>query len=52
MAGDPVEPSTYYFRTTPRFETGHESTPGSTRSSPSAGWFGRNEVGYRLFAVK
>lgn len=53
MTGEPVDPSTYYFRTTPRFETGHEKYAWlNTLVTVGYGWFGRNEVGYRLFAVK
>ncbi len=53
FAGEPVEPSAYYFRTTPRFETGHQKYAWlNTLVTVGYGWFGRNEVGYRIFAVK
>lgn len=53
FAGEDVSPSEYYFRTTPRFETGSEKYAwlnktvciGVGRSAPG-------KVGYRIFAVK
>ena len=53
FAGDDVDPAEYYFRTTPRFETGHE-TYGWLNSTVTVayGYFGPSKVGYRVFAIK
>ena len=52
-AGETLEPASYYFRTTPRFETGSEKYAWlNTLVTVGYGWFGRGEVGYRVFAVR
>jgi len=53
MAGEDVDPSTYYFRTAPRFETGSE-TYGWLNATVcvACGYFGPGRVGYRVFALR
>jgi hypothetical protein len=42
----------YYFRTTPRFETGHERYAWlNTLVCVGYGWFGAGAVGYRVFGI-
>ena len=54
LAGVDVDPANeYYFRTTPRFETGHEKYAWlNAIVTVGYGYFGPGKVGYRLFAVK
>jgi hypothetical protein len=52
MAGDDLGVDAYYFRTTPRFETGHESYAWlNSLITVAYGYFGPGKVGYRVFAV-
>ena len=52
FAGEDVSPSEYYFRTTPRFETGDERYAWLNKTvTVATGCFGVNWVGYRVFAV-
>lgn len=53
FAGQEVDHTTeYYFRTTPRFETGDERYAWLNRLvTVGYGYFGPGKVGYRLFAV-
>jgi len=51
--GKDVIPSAYYFRTAPRFETGDERYAWLNKLvCVGVGWFGINEVGYRVFAIR
>ncbi len=53
FAGKDVDPSRYYFRTTPRFETGDERYAWLNKLiCVAVGWFGPNVVGYRIFAIR
>jgi hypothetical protein len=53
FAGEDVSPSEYYFRTTPRFETGSEKYAWLNKTvCIGTGYFGIDKVGYRIFAVK
>jgi hypothetical protein len=53
LGGEDVSPSEYYFRTTPRFETGSEKYAWLNRTvCVATGYFRAREVGYRIFAVK
>ncbi len=53
LGGDAVSLGEYYFRTTPRFETGHERYAWLNKTiCVGVGYFGANKVGYRVFAVK
>ncbi len=53
FAGEDVAPSEYYFRTTPRFETGDERYAWLNKlTCVATGYFGPNKVGYRVFAVR
>jgi hypothetical protein len=46
-------PTAYYFRTAPRFETGHEQYAWlNSLVCVAYGYFGPQKVGYRVFAVK
>jgi hypothetical protein len=52
-AGEDVDPAQYYFRTAPRFETGHEKY--SWLNSLVCVGYGRpgpSEVRYRIFAIR
>ena len=52
LSGEDVPLSAYYFRTTPRFETGHASyTWLNSLVCVGYGYFGPGKVGYRVFAV-
>lgn len=52
-AGETLSPREYYFRTTPRFETGDERYAWlNSTVCVGHGAFGPNEVSYRVFAVK
>jgi len=52
FSGEDVSPSAYYFRTTPRFETGDERYAWLNKTvTVATGYFGINKVGYRVFAV-
>ena len=52
FAGEDVSPSEYYFRTTPRFETGDARYTWLNKTvSVATGCFGTNWVAYRVFAV-
>jgi hypothetical protein len=53
MKGDDVDPASFYFRTTPRFETGHERYAWlNTLVCVAYGSFGPGWVAYRIFAIK
>ena len=53
LSGEDVDPSEYYFRTTPRFETGAEQYAWLNKLVCVAiGWIGPNKVAYRVFAVR
>jgi hypothetical protein len=53
FAGNDVDPSRYYFRTTPRFETGDQRYAWLNKLvCVGAGWFAPNLVGYRIFAIR
>jgi hypothetical protein len=53
FAGKDVSPSRYYFRTTPRFETGDERYAWLNKLiCVATGWFAPNLVGYRIFAIR
>lgn len=53
FAGNDVDPSRYYFRTTPRFETGDERYAWLNKViCVATGWFAPNKVGYRVFAIR
>jgi hypothetical protein len=54
FAGEAVDHTReYYFRTAPRFETGHETYAWlNPLVTVGYGYFGPNKVGYRIFAVK
>lgn len=53
LSGEDVSTREYYFRTTPRFETGDERYAWlNTTVCVGYGWFGPNRVGYRVFAIK
>ena len=50
--GEDVSPAEYYFRTTPRFETGDERYAWLNKTvTVATGCFGTSWVGYRVFAV-
>lgn len=52
LAGEEIAPSEYYFRTTPRFETGAEQYAWINKLvCVATGYFGRRKVGYRVFGV-
>ncbi len=52
FAGEDVSTTEYYFRTTPRFETGSERYAWlNTAVCVGIGWLAPNRVGYRIFAV-
>jgi hypothetical protein len=52
IAGDEVDPASYYFRTSPRFETGSERYAWlNTLVTVGYGYYGAGKVGYRVFAV-
>lgn len=52
MAGANLDADAYYFRTTPRFETGDERYAWlSPTVTVGYGYFGPGKVGYRVFAV-
>jgi hypothetical protein len=52
ISGEDVDPASYYFRTTPRFETGHESyTWLNSLVCVAYGAFGPGMVSYRMFAI-
>lgn len=51
--GEDVDPSEYYFRTTPRFETGSEKYAWLNKTvCVATGRFSPGKVAYRVFAVK
>jgi Protein of unknown function (DUF3237) len=53
LSGEEVSPSEYYFRTTPRFETGSEKYAWLNRTvCVGVGRLVPGKVGYRIFAVK
>jgi hypothetical protein len=53
FAGEDVSPSEYYFRTTPRFETGSEKYAWLNKLvCVATGYPAPGKVGYRIFAVK
>ncbi|MBI5284589.1 MAG: DUF3237 domain-containing protein [Chloroflexi bacterium] len=53
FAGEDVSPTEYYFRTTPRLETGDERYAWLNKTiCVATGYFGINKVGYRVFAVR
>lgn len=50
--GEDVDPTDYYFRTTPRFETGHEKyTWLNSLVGVGYGAVGAGSVAYRIFAI-
>ena len=50
--GEDVSASQYYFRTTPRFETGSESYAWlNSTVCVGYGWFAPGKVAYRIFAI-
>ena len=52
-SGEDVPPAEYYFRTAPRFETGSEKYAWLNKLiCIGTGYFGRQIVGYRIFAVR
>ncbi len=52
FGGEDVSPSEYYFRTTPRFETGDERYAWLNKTiTVATGCFGAGWVGYRVFSV-
>jgi hypothetical protein len=52
LEGEDVDASEFYFRTTPRFETGHEKYAWlNTTVAVGYGRFGAQKVAYRVFAV-
>ena len=52
FAGEDVSPSEYFFRTTPRFETGDERYAWLNKTvTVATGCFGPGWVAYRVFAV-
>ncbi len=53
FAGEEIAPSEYYFRTTPRFETGSEKYAWLNKTiCIGTGYFAPGKVAYRIFAVK
>jgi hypothetical protein len=53
VRGDDISPSEYYFRTTPRFETGDKRYAWlNTLVCVAYGAFGPQRVSYRVFGVK
>jgi hypothetical protein len=53
FAGEAVDPGEYYFRTTPRFETGSEKYAWLNKTvCVGTGRFSPGKVAYRVFAVK
>jgi hypothetical protein len=53
LSGEDVSLSEYYFRTTPRFETGFEQYAWLNKQvCVGVGRVGRGRVGYRVFGVK
>lgn len=53
LGGEDVSPSEYYFRTTPRFETGHAKYAWlNPLVTVAYGYIGPGTVGYRVFAVR
>jgi hypothetical protein len=53
VAGEDVPPSSYYFRTAPRFETAAPQYAWLNKLICVAyGWFGQNRVAYRVFAIR
>jgi len=53
LGGEDVPLSEFYFRTAPRFETGHEKYAWLNKLvCVGVGYFGPETVGYRIFAVK
>lgn len=53
LGGEDVSLAEYYFRTAPRFETGHEAYAWLNKIiCVGVGYFGAGKVGYRVFAVK
>lgn len=53
IAGEDVDPASYYFRTAPRFETGSAAYAWlNTSVCVGYGYFGPNRVGYRVFALR
>jgi uncharacterized protein DUF3237 len=52
IGGEDISPSAYYFRTTPRFETGHEKYDWlNSLVCVGYGRFGAGVVDYRVFAI-
>lgn len=52
LSGEDIDPSNYYFRTAPRFETGDERYAWlNKRICVATGYFGPQKVGYRVFEV-
>jgi hypothetical protein len=53
MQGEDVDPASFYFRTTPRFETGHEKYAWlNALVCVGYGSFGPGTVSYRIFSIK
>ncbi|HET6615869.1 MAG TPA: DUF3237 domain-containing protein [Dehalococcoidia bacterium] len=53
LSGEDVSTREYYFRTTPRFETGDERYAWlNDMVCVAYGWFGPGKVGYRVFGVR
>jgi hypothetical protein len=53
FGGEDIDPASYYFRTTPRFETGDERYAWLNKLvTVAAGQFGPQRVAYRVFAVR
>jgi hypothetical protein len=53
LSSQGADPSEYYFRTTPRFETGAEQYAWLNKLiCVATGWMGSNKVAYRVFAVR
>ena len=53
LDGEDVDASEYYFRTSPRFETGAEQHAWLNRIvCVGTGWFAPGKVAYRVFAIR
>ncbi len=53
QAGEKVDPSEYYFRTAPLFQTASEKYAWLNQiQAIGVGWFGPNRVGYRVYALR
>jgi hypothetical protein len=53
QAGEKVDPSEYYFRTAPLFQTASEKYAWLNQiQAIGIGWFGAGRVGYRVYALR